>query len=174
MRSFLNQIEQRNLISTSLRENVIIIRKSNRNPRPAASHTAGREVERNEPALDRKRTQTQPLGFSRPLCFCTRTHSTYTIYKLKKRENAIQRPRRGVVESSSPSDATTDFEWRRNMPRLFKGLHIMLHGMPQHLTILTTGSVFQRKLQVFSRARGRFMRAVAAGETSFLLTQIRL
>jgi len=50
----------------------------------------------------------------------------------------------------------------------------MLHGMPQHLTILTTGSVFQRKLQVFSRARGRFMRAVAAGETSFLLTQIRL
>jgi hypothetical protein len=40
MRSFLNQIEQRNLISTSLRENVIIIRKSNRNPRPAASHTA--------------------------------------------------------------------------------------------------------------------------------------
>lgn len=60
------------------------------------------------------------------------------------------------------------------MPRLFKGLHIMLHSMPQHLTILTTGSVFQRKLQVFSRARGRFMRAVAAGETSFLLTQIRL
>ncbi|CCO14634.1 unknown protein [Bathycoccus prasinos] len=33
------------------------------------------------------------------------------------------------------------------MPRLFKGLHIMLHSMPQHLTILTTGSVFQRKLQ---------------------------
>jgi len=133
-------------------------------------------VERNEPALDRKRTQTQPLGFSRPLCFCTRTHSTYNIYiyKLKKRENAIQRPRGGVVESSSPSDATTDFEWRRNMPRLFKGLHIILHSMPQHLTILTTGSVFQRKLQVFSRARGRFMRAVAAGENSFLLTQIRL
>ena len=24
----------------------------------------------------------------------------------------------------------------------------MLHNMPQHLTILTTGSVFQRKLQV--------------------------
>ena len=43
----------------------------------------------------------------------------------------------------------------------------MLHSMPQHLTILTTGSVFQRKLQVFSRARGRFMRAVAAGENSF-------
>ena len=83
-------------------------------------------------------------------------------------------PPRGKLESSSSSDATTDFEWRRNMPRLFKGLHIMLHSMPQHLTILTTGSVFQRKLQVFSRARGRFMRAVAAGENSFLLTQIRL
>ena len=121
------------------------------------------------PALDRKRNLS-PLGFSRPLCFCTRTHSIY-IYKLKKRENAIQR--RGVVESSSPSDATTDDKWRRNMPRLFKGLYYIILIMPQHLTILTTGSVFQRKLQVFSRARGRFMRAVAAGETSFLLTQIR-
>ena len=60
------------------------------------------------------------------------------------------------------------------MPRLFKGLYHVILIMPQHLTILTTGSVFQRKLQVFSRARGRFMRAVAAGENSFLLTQIRL
>ena len=60
------------------------------------------------------------------------------------------------------------------MPRLFKGLYYVILIMPQHLTILTTGSVFQRKLQVFSRARGRFMRSVAAGENSFLLTQIRL
>lgn len=51
MRSFLNQIEQQtkfNFNVVALENVIIIIRKSNRNPRPAASHTAERWKETNQ------------------------------------------------------------------------------------------------------------------------------
>ena len=62
------------------------------------------------------------------------------------------------------------------MPRLFEGLLFCFTGEKETDRMYSSfsGSVFQRELQVFARARGGFRRAAAAGECyffCFLLTR---